>query len=150
MVANKDYFICNYCGAYYFPDASEDGVKILGEPGSDCCPVCKITLVAAMVGEMHIQACSRCRGVLLPQEYLSFIIKTLRLTSNKIEAILPLERDDLKQVRTCQTCGQKMDTHPYGGGGNVVIDVCLHCGVVWFDYGELKRIITAPDFSVNR
>jgi Zn-finger nucleic acid-binding protein len=149
-VPNKDYFVCHYCGAYYFPEASQDGIKLLGEPGTLSCPVCKIPLVTALIGEMHVQACSKCRGVMISQEHLSFIINYLRLTSKKIETVLPLDREDLKQARICQTCGRKMDTHAYEGGGNVVIDVCIHCGVVWFDYGEIKRIITSPEIGLNR
>jgi Zn-finger nucleic acid-binding protein len=38
-----------------------------------------------------------------------------------------------------------MDTHLYGGGGNVVIDDCERCGLNWLDHGELDRIVRAPD-----
>jgi Zn-finger nucleic acid-binding protein len=37
-----------------------------------------------------------------------------------------------------------MDTHQYGGAGNVVIDNCYACSVIWLDWGELNRIITVP------
>ncbi len=149
-VANKDFFLCSYCGAYYFPDSTQDGVKILGGPGTMVCPVCKIALVTAMVEDIHLQACPKCRGVMIPQNQLALIVRILRSTSQKIEAELPLNKADLDPVRYCQTCGNRMDSHPYGGGGNVVIDVCEICAVVWFDYGELKRVITAPDFWLHQ
>jgi hypothetical protein len=38
-----------------------------------------------------------------------------------------------------------MDTHFYGGPGNVVIDSCENCCLTWLDGGELKRIATAPE-----
>ena len=38
-----------------------------------------------------------------------------------------------------------MDNHPYGGGGNVYIDSCEPCSVIWLDGGELRRIVMAPD-----
>lgn len=37
-----------------------------------------------------------------------------------------------------------MSTYPYCGPGNVVIDVCARCTLVWFDHGELGAIIRAP------
>ena len=37
-----------------------------------------------------------------------------------------------------------MDTHPYYGPGNVVIDSCDRCELVWLDFGELKQIVDAP------
>jgi hypothetical protein len=45
----------------------------------------------------------------------------------------------------CPRCGQEMDTHLYGGGGNVIIEDCEHCELNWLDYGELERIAQAPD-----
>lgn len=33
-----------------------------------------------------------------------------------------------------------MDVHPYYGPGNIVIDTCVECGLVWLDHGELTRV----------
>jgi hypothetical protein len=37
-----------------------------------------------------------------------------------------------------------MATHPYYGPGNVVIDSCASCELVWLDFGELEQIVKAP------
>jgi Zn-finger nucleic acid-binding protein len=37
-----------------------------------------------------------------------------------------------------------MDVHPYYGPGNVVIDTCIDCRVLWLDHGELRKIRDAP------
>ena len=37
-----------------------------------------------------------------------------------------------------------MSSHVYGGPGNVVVDACEFCHVVWLDPGELLRIALAP------
>jgi hypothetical protein len=37
-----------------------------------------------------------------------------------------------------------METHPYFGPGNVVIDSCAGCELIWLDFGELKQIVAAP------
>jgi Zn-finger nucleic acid-binding protein len=37
-----------------------------------------------------------------------------------------------------------MEVHPYYGPGNVVVDSCCHCGLVWLDAGEISMIETAP------
>jgi hypothetical protein len=37
-----------------------------------------------------------------------------------------------------------MDVHPYFGPGNVIIDTCGTCDLVWLDFGELKQIEDAP------
>jgi hypothetical protein len=33
-----------------------------------------------------------------------------------------------------------MDTHPYFGGGNVVVNTCERCSVIWLDAGKLALI----------
>ena len=37
-----------------------------------------------------------------------------------------------------------MDTHIYGGPGNIVIDNCPACRLNWLDFPELARIESAP------
>jgi Zn-finger nucleic acid-binding protein len=34
--------------------------------------------------------------------------------------------------------------HPYYGPGNVVVDSCTTCDLIWLDFGELKQIVDAP------
>lgn len=38
-----------------------------------------------------------------------------------------------------------MDTHYYGGPGNVILDSRSVCYWNWLDTGELWRIVRAPD-----
>jgi Zn-finger nucleic acid-binding protein len=33
-----------------------------------------------------------------------------------------------------------METHPYGGGGNAVVDTCPRCDTIWLDAEELTVI----------
>jgi Transcription factor zinc-finger len=55
------------------------------------------------------------------------------------------DRKDLQRRINCPQYGKVMDTHPYGGPGNVIIDDCDRCEVNWLDYGELQRIVRAPE-----
>ncbi len=43
-----------------------------------------------------------------------------------------------------------MDAHPYYGGGNVVIDTCATCQLVWLDFGELRKIASHQPRGVDR
>jgi Zn-finger nucleic acid-binding protein len=57
----------------------------------------------------------------------------------------PLLDHSQMDVRTkCPACHDPMEVHPYYGPGNAVIDSCMHCKLVWFNAGELDRIIKAP------
>jgi Zn-finger nucleic acid-binding protein len=34
-----------------------------------------------------------------------------------------------------------MDAYPYGGAGNIIIQGCRQCELIWLDFGELTRIV---------
>src|SRR6202042_3415797 len=48
------------------------------------------------------------------------------------------------RILHCPLCKHEMDHHPYGGGGNLAVDSCESCGVLWLDRGELSRVLAAP------
>ena len=49
----------------------------------------------------------------------------------------PLDPAELSRRLPCPRCRKRMDTHPYHGGGNAVIDTCHRCRLVWLDAGEI-------------
>jgi hypothetical protein len=57
---------------------------------------------------------------------------------------LPLDKRELQRLIVCPACSNPMAVHPYYGPGNVVIDTCDRCDVVWVDSGELREIAEAP------
>jgi len=57
----------------------------------------------------------------------------------------PADAADLQRRMNCPACHRRMDTHFYGGPGNVVIDSCENCCLTWLDGGELTRIARAPE-----
>jgi Zn-finger nucleic acid-binding protein len=145
VVPGRDYFFCRYCGSYAFPQPSSDGVVALGEEGDVDCPVCCTTLVEASVSGVRVLHCAECRGILAGQEAFSTIVRFLRAqAAGEPDPVRPLNREDLQRETACPYCGHKMDTHPYYGPGNVVIDNCTRCAVIWLDYGELAIIRDAP------
>ena len=44
----------------------------------------------------------------------------------------------------CSTCSTKMETFQYNGPGNIVIDTCHTCDLIWLDFGELQKVVNAP------
>jgi Zn-finger nucleic acid-binding protein len=56
----------------------------------------------------------------------------------------PLDPRELDTRMPCPSCGERMDVHPYYGPGNVVIDSCSRCDLIWLDFGELAQITDAP------
>ncbi len=48
-----------------------------------------------------------------------------------------------KRQIECPSCSQRMETHPYYGPGNIVVDTCSECGYLWLDHGEISRVENA-------
>jgi Zn-finger nucleic acid-binding protein len=142
---DKDYLICDFCKSMHFPEPDADGVRILGEPAQQSCPVCGIPLVHAAIGGLRILYCGRCRGMLIPMDAFLVVAEELR-ARQRAPCGLPhaLDLRELERRIHCPRCGRAMDTHPYAGPGNIVIDSCSECQVDWLDYGELMRIVRAP------
>jgi Zn-finger nucleic acid-binding protein len=146
LVVDKIYYICEYCGVTYYPQANPDGVRSLGAPSQYGCPLCDISLSLAAIGETAVLYCERCRGVLIPALSFATAIERRRKELNhRPVAPPPLNPKELERRILCPKCGKKMDTHPYGGAGNIVIDNCPRCKENWLDYHEFWRVTTAPE-----
>jgi Zn-finger nucleic acid-binding protein len=148
--ADREYLKCEYCGTMHFPDANAEGVRVLEEPSDRSCPVCAIPLIHAAVGGQRILYCTKCHGMLIPMDNFMEILLDLRSHRQATAGVVnPPDWKDLNRRINCPQCGNPMDTHPYGGGGNVILDDCERCSLNWLDYGELDRIVQVPDPFVS-
>jgi Zn-finger nucleic acid-binding protein len=148
LVAVRGYFFCRYCGSFHFPEsAGDDGIRILGahQPPLPCV-TCREPLVSALLDEsVNVRYCGNCRGVLMPRASFATVVHKRRAWATGQPAPpVPLNRAELERKVNCPACGNAMATHPYYGPGNVIMDSCEHCEVVWLDFGELKQIVAAP------
>ncbi len=145
---DSDYCRCDYCKGFYFPDQNEDGMRVFGEPSPLSCPVCETALVHAAMGGVRFLYCGECRGVLAPMAvFADFIVEMRAALGVRPGELRPPDARELDRRVFCPQCHLRMDTHRYGGPGNVIVDSCSTCGVLWLDHGELLRIIHAPDYS---
>ena len=44
----------------------------------------------------------------------------------------------------CPKCRARFETYAHYGPGNVVIDSCVPCDLIWLDFGEMRQIVDAP------
>ncbi len=141
---NQKSYHCDYCGCYDFPDADRDGVTWLEGESTWLCPVCRTRLVKARVEGIEIAACPKCRGNLIEQPRMYFILKFATLAET-FDLRLPGPPDDAERQRRikCPGCRQTMETYLYGGSGNIFVQSCNACKLIWLDHGELGKIIRA-------
>lgn len=142
----KDYLICDYCGNMHFPELDDDGVRVLGEEAEQSCPVCEIPLLHASVEGMRVLSCRKCHGILMDMSVFTAAVQALRADSGRTSSLArSISPKDLERKVRCPRCHERMDTHLYGGPGAIVIDSCSDCHLDWLDYGELRRVVRAPD-----
>jgi Zn-finger nucleic acid-binding protein len=102
-------------------------------------------LVQAAFAKIPLLYCTECHGLLMPMNELIPVLDQMRSGDTKPAVQNPPDRGDLKRVVRCPKCNRRMDTHFYAGPGNVIVDTCDECSLLWLDRGELTRIAHAPD-----
>jgi len=142
---DRGMLICDYCGAECIPGEDDEGVQIVG-PTTKQCPVCTVLLSDGLIEVHAVLYCGQCRGMLIGMATFPALIAELRSHRERSpEYLTRRDKADADRHLHCPQCGREMDGHPYGGGGNVNIDSCETCEVVWLDRSELRRIVIAPD-----
>lgn len=137
---------CSYCGSVYYSQKNEDNVCVLSDTSDFACPVCTVPLAQASMDGHKLFYCTQCRGSLIPVEVFVSLLDDLRAKQGGAWNIArPADPQELRRQIRCPRCGRQMDTHFYGGPGNVVIDDCAACELNWLDQGELSRIVRAPE-----
>jgi Zn-finger nucleic acid-binding protein len=144
----KQSLVCGFCGSVQVLEPDSDGVALLGTTSPFQCPVCSTPLEEAAARSRKLLCCPRCRGLLIGMDEFIGLIGVLR--ADHAFPTEPLHRfnpDDLRRVIACPRCRRRMDAHAYAGPGNVVIDSCEACHVIWLDHNEVMRIASAPDHT---
>jgi Zn-finger nucleic acid-binding protein len=145
---NQDSLFCEYCNSVYLPEPNQEGIRDLGQPADVQCPLCKNALGHASLEHRRLLYCSRCHGSLIAMPVFADLVEMLRARrSDGVAALHPPDPHELERGLRCPSCGKRMDTHFYAGGGSVVIDDCSPCELIWLDGGELSAIASAPDHS---
>ncbi len=140
-VGGRAYFRCQHCTTFEFPATAEDGVVTLDELTDLDCPVCFSKLSSAAMEGHTINFCGHCRGVLTSNALFSQIVTQRRAKNIEYTAApAPIGRTEFQRRLQCPQCMSRMDTHPYGGGGAVVVDTCCRCHLIWLDAGEIDDI----------
>jgi Zn-finger nucleic acid-binding protein len=122
-----------------------DEVEIGSETGK-VCPACQALLSDGTIQNKPVLYCTKCRGLLVSIDKFLPLVEFLRALRRPTGSdIQPRDNSDAYRGFACPMCGKTMTGHPYGGPGNVNIDTCEPCSMIWLDRNELQRIVMAPD-----
>lgn len=138
---------CRFCESVQFLGDGEgpDGLVLIGPESELVCPRGCGQLAGGHVDGQAVAGCATCRGVVASAMAFGMIVTNRRKRWNGPEPIpTPIDPESLHRAATCPGCGYRMETHPYYGPGNCVIDSCGRCKLVWIDAGEIAAIERAP------
>jgi Zn-finger nucleic acid-binding protein len=140
-------FVCDYCQSIFAPPAEDEGVLAIAEVAEKC-PLCQAALWDASLETFSLRFCKPCKGMLIAMDDLMPLVESLRARRDApVRMAQRRNPADANRRLLCPRCAGGMDAHPYGGAGNINIDSCERCAVVWLDRGELRRISSAPDYQ---
>ena len=147
LFRERDYYYCEHCRSYHFPKVNNEGFRVLGEnPEGVHCPRCQALLNLITYGDFFQgYQCPKCQGLLFNRttfrEAIDFHRSRDKTPPEPFSAFDPTE---LNRVTYCHVCQKEMETFQYNGPGNIVIDTCHPCDMIWLDYGELHKVVNAP------
>jgi Zn-finger nucleic acid-binding protein len=111
------------------------------------CPVCKEPLVILELEQIEVDYCTSCKGIWLDAGELELLLETSeersRLTNLFIEADAVKEKS-----HDCPICRKQMKKFEIGEKGKIVVDKCKKNHGIWFDNGELQKVVEFG--SVNK
>lgn len=146
---------CAACNGFQFNNEMKDSEIPISPQGTQTefqCPKCVLPLeVGILDSGSQVCFCSNCRGFVTPTQSLGMIINSLRAQyQGPDDRPFPIDPNELDRFDNCPACLEKMDSHPYYGPGNVVLNTCNACHLAWLDHGELAKIIRAPGPRPNQ
>jgi hypothetical protein len=114
------------------------------EAWSVLCPVCEHEMLVLEFEQVEVDYCARCRGVWLDSGELELVGE--RAGALEGELLGALQRPDGSPPagrRPCPVCGHAMDETATGTDPPIAVDRCRRGHGLWFDHGELRRLVRA-------
>ncbi|MCX8065082.1 MAG: zf-TFIIB domain-containing protein [Candidatus Hydrogenedentes bacterium] len=101
------------------------------------CPNCEYTpLIILEFQEVELDFCPECLGIWFDSEELEWILQ-----GDFDEQVMFKEKEHAEKVKKCPRCRKKMKKVVSKDMETVVYDVCPKGDGIWFDRGELNRLL---------
>ncbi len=104
------------------------------------CPVDSHPMIVLELEQVEIDYCAHCDGIWLDAGELELMVET----EKEREYLNDLFKEDLKSKEKsyrCPICSKNMIKVSVGNKGEVLIDKCPKNHGLWFDKGELEKVI---------
>ena len=108
------------------------------------CPVCALDLIVVERQGIELDFCIQCHGFWFDAGELELLTQVLGAATAVMDIASLTAVAAPEKARQCPRCDRAMDKVKLGEGAAVIIDRCPRLDGLWFDAGELGRIIELP------
>ncbi|HOW26097.1 MAG TPA: zf-TFIIB domain-containing protein [Bacteroidales bacterium] len=112
------------------------------------CPHCKSTMIVLELHQVEIDYCSQCSGIWLNTGEMELLLES----PDKRDLVLVsfrVDPDSSEKKLRCPICRKKMQKAMAGLDSDILIDKCRKGHGLWFDRGELHRIVEQGSSPIN-
>jgi len=119
------------------------GLEPLGEPGTLPCPECRSLLLTFHGTCGKLLDCPKCGGQFVDLALLQALLEERETYGSALPRREPASNPLAQRVRylPCPSCGDLMNRKNFGGTSGIIVDLC-HTHGMWFDPGELPRVLS--------
>ena len=104
------------------------------------CPVCNTPLVILELRQIEIDYCMNCHGMWLDDGELELLLEDSEEKTRLLNSFNVDKNSREKPVR-CPICSKKMEKVLCGTDNKVTLDKCKRHHGIWFNEGELERVV---------
>jgi len=104
------------------------------------CPVCNNSMVVLELEQIEIDYCIDCGGIWLDAGELELMLET-ESERNRIINLFKKAGPGKEKSYNCPICGKRMLKFDIGEEEKVKIDKCKRNHGLWFDKGELQKVV---------
>ncbi len=104
------------------------------------CPVCKDSMIVLELQQIEVDYCTSCEGIWLDAGELELMFET---EDERLRIVDLFKKTDPGKEKSynCPICGKRMLKFDVGAKEKVKIDKCKRNHGLWFDKGELQKVV---------
>ena len=109
------------------------------------CPTCHSVMIVVEQAKVELDYCTNCSGVWFDSGELELLLDVMGLGGGSLsltDILASPEAKTTEKKRRCPICSQKMKKTTIGEEPEVLIDMCPQGDGLWFDGGEVSRLVT--------
>lgn len=105
------------------------------------CPVCTVPMIVVEHGGIELDYCIECKGIWFDAGELSLLLEKLDVQGELPDVASLPKAESGEKARRCPRCPKYMDKVHLGMEPRVLVDRCPSGHGLWFDAGELGRVV---------